>query len=86
MKYLDTDADTGSTVIREHSLPIPYYDIGDVVSFQSPNGTVTEGHITGYAISVLDVPSQPHLVTQTMYTINDGADEIMEDDVIELLS
>lgn len=84
-KILVKDEKTGSTVVKEMYLPVPQYELGEVVGFlsyrQDPAVIYDEGTITGYDIHVLHDPKTGGFFTKIEYTIDDGMFVADEDEI-----
>lgn len=80
-RYIDEDEATGSEMLRSHSMDMPAYDIGWLVEYPNSKKELVTGEITAYNVSTC-IDNEGYYFQQVMYTIDNGTDEIMEDDVV----
>lgn len=82
-KIVMTDEITGAEYVVERFLPVPKYDLSDLVGIEDPENDKTyyEGHISHIEITIEDHPKDGLLYT-IQYELNYGDQVVDEDEIV----
>jgi hypothetical protein len=82
-RYVIENETTGCDEIVTRDVPMPLYNLGQTVVYMDKGQTKKEGTVSGIVINVESIKDQVETMVQIYYQIDDGSDEVFEDEIIE---